>query len=341
MPLAIHINPASSVPKYRQIANAISRGIERKVIDQEEQLPSINELSGLYNISRDTAEKAYRLLKKKGLIVSVRGKGYYAVSHAPITDQRILVLFNKLSPYKQAIYSSFVKTIGREASVDLQVYYEDIQLFKRLVEENASRFTDFVIIPSFRGEAGLLASQAIDRHLAGRRLTFLEQTPPGLREQHRGVIQNFEDDIYGALRKVHNHLQRYQRIKLYFPFDTNLSRGIVRGFQRFCLDHKIDAELVFKGFEERPLEVGTVYIIIRDAQLVTVVHKAKANQLWAGRDIGILAYNDSPLKQVILDGISVMSTRHIEMGKRAAQLVLNNEWTVEENEFVLVERGSL
>ncbi|MEM9261553.1 MAG: GntR family transcriptional regulator, partial [Bacteroidota bacterium] len=116
---------------------------------------------------------------------------------------------------------------------------------------------------------------------------------------------------------------------------------IVRGFQRFCLDHKIDAEVVFKGFEERPLEEGTVYIIIRDAQLVTVVHKAKANQLWAGSDIGILAYNDSPLKQAILDGISVMSTRHIEMGKRAASMVLNNEWTVEENEFVLVERGSL
>ncbi|WP_044103091.1 GntR family transcriptional regulator [Neolewinella persica] len=341
MPLAINIQPGSSVPKYQQIANAFSRGIERKLIRKEEQLPSINELSGLYNISRDTAEKAYRLLKKKGMIVSVRGKGYYAVSQAPVGSKRILLLFNKLSPYKQAIYSSFVKAIGRQSSVDLQVYYEDVRLFEQILEENATKFTDFVIIPSFRGEASILARQAVDRHLAGKQITFLERILPDLKEPYRAVVQNFEEDIYGALHKARKHLRRYHKIKLYFPFDTNLSRGIIRGFHKFCLDNNFDAEVIFKGFDEKPLERGTVYIIIRDEQLVTVVHKAKVNRLWAGKDIGILAYNDSPLKQVVLDGITVMSTRHMVMGERAAKMLLDNVWAIEENEFVLIERGSL
>ncbi len=341
MPLAIHIQPGSSVPKYRQIANAISRGIERKLIRKEEQLPSINELSSLYNISRDTAEKAYRLLKNKGMIMSVRGKGYFAVAEAPLTEQRILLLFSKLSPYKEAIYNSFVKTIGRQATVDLQVYYEDLALFEQILEEKAPNFTDFVIIPSFRGEASILAQQAIDRHLAGRRITILDRAMPDIKEKHRAVVQNYEENIYHTLQQIHGKISRYERVKLYFPFDCNLSRGIIRGFQRYCQEHRLNAEVVFKGYEQKQLEAGTVYIVIRDEQLVTVVHQAKVSQLWAGRDIGILAYNDSPLKRVLLDGITVMSSRHMEMGRLAAEMILENKWEVKENEFVFIERGSL
>lgn len=341
MPLALQIKPGSATPKYRQIANAIKRGIERKLIGKEEQLPSINELSAHYNISRDTAEKAYRLLKKQGMIMSVRGKGYFAVNDSPLTEQRILLLFSKLSPYKEAIYNGFVKTIGRQASVDFQVYYEDLDRFVAILKEKSSQFTDFVIIPAFQGEKAILARQAVDQYLAGHKITIIERPLEGLKEKHRSVVQNFKKDIHGALGQALPLLQRYERIKLYFPFDCNISRDIIHGFQRFCLDHKLNSEIIFKDFANRPLEAGTAYVVIRDEQLVTLVHQVKTAGLWAGRDVGILAYNDSPLKQVLLDGITVMSTRHEVLGQRAATMVLNNEWSQVENDFVFIERGSL
>ena len=341
MPIALQIKPGSAVPKYRQIANAIRRGIERKLINREEQLPSINELSAHYNISRDTAEKAYRLLKKQGMIMSVRGKGYFALTDAPLTERRILLLFPKLSPYKEAIYNGFVRTIGRQASVDLQVYYNDLEQFAALLERKAAQFTDFVLIPAFRGEQAILAQQAVDRYLAGRSITVIERPLAGIREQHRCVVQNFEEDIYRGLGKAAAHLARYERVILHFPFDCHLDRGIIRGVQRYCQEHGIPAEVAFKNFANRPLRPGTAYIVVRDEQLVTLVHQLKAEGLRAGTDVGILAYNDSPLKQVLLDGISVMSTRHAEMGRLAAEMLLANKWEKLENDFVFIERGSL
>ncbi|WP_315817822.1 hypothetical protein [Paraflavitalea speifideaquila] len=43
---------------------------------KDEILPSINELSFEFEISRDTAEKGYKHLKKIGVLGSVPGKGF-------------------------------------------------------------------------------------------------------------------------------------------------------------------------------------------------------------------------------------------------------------------------
>jgi DNA-binding transcriptional regulator YhcF (GntR family) len=43
-------------------------------------LPSINELSFEFEISRDTAEKGYKYLKKIGIVGSIPGKGYFIKS---------------------------------------------------------------------------------------------------------------------------------------------------------------------------------------------------------------------------------------------------------------------
>ena len=341
MPYTIQINDRSSTPKYRQIANSIIRGIESKIIGREEQLPSINELSSAYDISRDTAEKAYRLLKKQGIVRSVRGKGYYTSSDSIATDRKILLVFNKLSLYKEAIYNGFVKTINQKAWVDLQIYYEDYSLFERILKEKSGKFTEYVIIPSFKGEEAIKAQQAIDQHLVGQKILLLNSTLPNLQEQYGAVFQNYEIDIYQALLKVHHKLSKYQQIKMYFPFQSNYSRGIIHGFQKYCLEKKINSDIIFKNYDQEKLHAGTAYILINDHQLVTLVNKIKHNKLTLGEQIGILAYNDSPLKQVLLDGITVMTTNHDKMGSIAANMIINNDWKKIENEFHLIERGSL
>ncbi|RMF01355.1 MAG: hypothetical protein D6772_04945 [Bacteroidetes bacterium] len=62
-------------------------------------------------------------------------------------------------------------------------------------------------------------------------------------------------------------------------------------------------------------------------------------KLWNGQ-FGV-AINDSPLKQVLLDGISVMTTNHYQMGELAAQMVINNDWRTIETDFDYIDRGSL
>ena len=73
----IHINEYSATPKYLQLANAVTNAIENGKIKKGDMLPSINELSYVLGISRDTAEKGYKHLKKIGILGSVPGKGYF------------------------------------------------------------------------------------------------------------------------------------------------------------------------------------------------------------------------------------------------------------------------
>lgn len=83
---SIRINHHSIVPKYRQLADAIIIGMHKGLIQKEETLPSLHSLCVLLDVSKNTVEKAYNTLKKRGVINSCRGKG-----HA-IADDKILRL---------------------------------------------------------------------------------------------------------------------------------------------------------------------------------------------------------------------------------------------------------
>src|SRR5690606_27392462 len=64
----IRIDEYSATPKYLQLTNSILIAIEAGKISKNDMLPSINELSYELEISRDTAEKGYKYLKKIGVL---------------------------------------------------------------------------------------------------------------------------------------------------------------------------------------------------------------------------------------------------------------------------------
>jgi len=70
----IDIDIYSASPKYLQLANSIIKAIREKKVHANEVLPSINELSFEFEISRDTAKKEYKYLKNLGIMGSVPAK---------------------------------------------------------------------------------------------------------------------------------------------------------------------------------------------------------------------------------------------------------------------------
>jgi DNA-binding LacI/PurR family transcriptional regulator len=60
-----------------------------------------------------------------------------------------------------------------------------------------------------------------------------------------------------------------------------------------------------------------------------------------GKDIGIISYNETPLKRFIFNGITTISTNFKQMGESAAKLILNNENRMQEIPFTLTLRPSL
>src|SRR5260221_13906151 len=115
----------SATPKYLQLANSIVKAIAAGKLAKDEILPSINELSFEFEISRDTAEKGYKHLKKTGVLGSVPGKGYFVKNTELNHKLKIFLLFNKLSPHKKIIYDAFVASLGDMAAVDFYIYNND------------------------------------------------------------------------------------------------------------------------------------------------------------------------------------------------------------------------
>ena len=60
-----------------------------------------------------------------------------------------------------------------------------------------------------------------------------------------------------------------------------------------------------------------------------------------GQDVGIISYNETPLKEVLLDGITVISTDFENLGKKAAEIILKNQGVYMENPFHVIQRSSL
>lgn len=55
----LKIDEYSLTPYYRQLCNSILQGIDEKLIDENDTLPSINDLSIALDISRNIVTKAY------------------------------------------------------------------------------------------------------------------------------------------------------------------------------------------------------------------------------------------------------------------------------------------
>jgi DNA-binding LacI/PurR family transcriptional regulator len=83
------------------------------------------------------------------------------------------------------------------------------------------------------------------------------------------------------------------------------------------------------------------YIVIEETDLVNLIKRCRCNNLEIGKDVGIISYNDTPLKEILLDGITVISTDHSRMGAVAAKLILENRKEKIKNPFSLIIRKSL
>jgi DNA-binding LacI/PurR family transcriptional regulator len=134
-------------------------------------------------------------------------------------------------------------------------------------------------------------------------------------------------------------IKKYKKIVLLFS-DEKQPKGILKGFQLFCNHHTIVYEVV-SSIKDRILEIGELYLVLDDINLIRIIKKIKENKLILAKDIGIISFNDTMLKEVVEDGITTISTDFNLMGERLAQMILNNEQVKIENSSSLILRKSI
>ena len=334
----IQIDFFSATPKYMQLANAIIKAVREGKIEADSILPSINELSFEFEISRDTAEKGYKHLKQLGILGSVPGKGFFVKATEINQPLKIFLLFNKLSAHKQIIYDSFTNALDGMASIDFYIYDNDYSLFKRLLQYNRGDYTHYVIIPHFL-EGGENAHEIICK-IPKEKLVLLDKLVPGVTGKYAAVYENFEKDIYEALEQALERLSKYHTIKIIFPEYTYHPEEILSGYYRFCNQYAFNYKVVH-DIRSEPIQEGEVYINLMENDLVVLIEKILGTELKVGKEVGVISYNETPLKKIILDGITTISTDFRLMGEKTAQMILENSRDHYEVPFHICLRPSL
>lgn len=342
----IQINEKSRIPKYKQIVDSIIADISNGNLKVGEKIPSINELSETCYLSRDTVEKAYKQLKERKVIISVKGKGYYTAKTDLISKVNIFFLVNKPSTYKMIIYNSFVDSIGVNGHVNMFIYHCDESLFIKSLERNMGAYDYYVIMPHFRDENSNHVSYTenvikVLEQIPKDKLIMLDNTKPGISGNYGAIYQDFQNDIYKALNEGLERIKKYDKIILVYPSKSAnpYPRRILHGFQQFCWENNLDFEILDEIYDEMDLQSKDVYITIQERDLVNLVRQVRKKKLILGKDIGIISYNETPLKELL--GITVISTDFKTMGETAAYMLLKNKKEKVKNVFKYIERNSV
>ncbi len=342
----IQINEKSRIPKYKQIVDSIIADISKGNLKVGEKIPSINELSETCYLSRDTVEKAYKHLKERKVIISVKGKGYYTAKTDLISKVNIFFLVNKPSTYKMIIYNSFVDTIGVNGHVNMFIYHCDESLFIKSLERSMGAYDYYVIMPHFRDENSNHVSSTenvikVLEKIPKDKLIMLDNTKPIIKGDYGAIYQDFHNDIYNALNEGLEKIKKYDKIILVYPSKSAdpYPRRILNGFQQFCWENNLDFEILDEIYDEMDLQSKDVYITIQERDLVNLVRQVRKKNLVLGKDIGIISYNETPLKELL--GITVISTDFKAMGESAAYMLLKNKKEKVKNVFKYIERNSV
>ena len=234
----------SPQPLHSQLEEILRQGIENEVWKPDSSIPSENELSNLYGISRMTVRSVLYLLVREGLIYKVPGKGTFVskpkivLSQMAIQDQLEQMGYEislKLVSIEKIIASSKVRNI-LNLSRDDQVYI--LKRIRYIKEEPFSIHISYIpvsLCPNLESknlEGAQLCNILKDEYQVkiGRKVETLESVIATTEEARMlSVKKSFslllldsivyaENDLPIELSKV---LFRGDKIKLHLEFNNN------------------------------------------------------------------------------------------------------------------------
>lgn len=327
------IEETSGSTLYQQIVSHLEQGIAKQKFKKGDKLPSINKLCLAFSVSRDSVLLAYQILKKRGIVYSILGKGYYVKSQFLTHQERYFLLFDELNAFKEDLYNSFLESTKHRAQVEIFFHHFNLKMFQKLIDDARGNYTHYIIMPS-----NLVGVSSFIKTLPAHEVYILDQTNPTLYE-FSAIYQDFEKNMFEALNEGKYLLEKYQSMILIYP-GLKEPEGMVKGFLKFVNQFGYQYE-VLSTFDEMIDLNGKVFVLPNDRDLVKVVEQGKRQQLVLGKDYGVISYNDTPLKKIVENGITTISTDFFKMGKTLATITLDNIKGQFENEAKLIIRRSL
>lgn len=341
MSLQINLETGSKNPIYKQLVDQFEDAIRSGALKPGEQVPSMNDFALQLGISKETVKKTYVILREKGLLIPQQGKGFYVAEASNASKPRVLVLFDKLSIYKEVLYNSLAEELGDKADLTILTHNQNLDLFTYYLDNALDRYDYYVISPHFPlDEKSQAAAMKLISRVPNRKLIMVDHWMQNYTGNYGAVYQDFENDVYDGLKQGLDKLAGTSLKVITLP-SSLYGPMICKGVERFCLEFGIPVEYMTAAPDH--INENETYLVINsqlDAGLAALARRIRKQNLEVGKDVFIISYNEFDLNEVVLNGLTTISTDFKQMGHTAAMMILNRKsWKVH-CDFKMTRRGT-
>lgn len=322
---------SSSLTKVQQLIHAVTEAITTGQLKEGDFLPSVNKLNKDSGISRDTIFKAYTKLKQQSIVASTPTKGYYVATE----KFKVFVLLDDFSSFKEQLYKNLRKNLPDDYSVDLMFHHYNEEVFESLIMTNLGKYSMYLVMNLDNGPL-----PDVVKKIDSDKLLILDMGKPKLKEVSY-INQEFDEAAYKCLVEGKDLIKKYDHF--YLVYTENMMphpKDILNAFDRFCTNYNVNGTVINR-LDDHEVKKGESFWVIKDSQLVNVVKACHEKDLELGVDVGVLAYNDTPMKEVIDKGITTISINFAKMGSMAAKFILDKKPVQTTFPTILTVRGSL
>lgn len=309
----LNSNANSSSLKFIQLVDCVINSINEGTLNEGDILPSVNEWVKKTSFSRDTVFKALSELKVRGVIESVPNRGYFVTRN----HNRVLLFLDTFKAYKEVLYEGFKSNLPDNYSVDLHFHHYNIELFETILNDSIGRYSHYIVMCFDHTDIKKIISK-----IPAEKLLVIDWNVHTM-EQHSFVCQDFGPALYDNLLQHIEKIRNYKRIIYLYPEQLTYHPKIsISYFKKFVKDCRLNFDIVYDP-KKVNVQPGDLYLLVSDRTLAMILDQASEKAFEPGRDFGIISYNETPMKRYVKNGITVISTNFTEMGKKAAEYVIN------------------
>lgn len=323
----------TGLSKHERLVQGILNAIDEDILRTGDALPSVNQMVYELGFARKTIVKAYTELKDRGIIESRNRLGYFITNDSTGQQKKVMLLMYAFNLYQQIFFKNFKARLGGDIQVDTFFHHNDLNVFKNFLSSNMGNYGMYVVAPVHHKEA-----REILQLIPPNKLLLVDRFED-LGDSYSHITQEFEETVYKALIELKPVIDQFEEFVLFFKQEDN-PFGICKAFQRFVKDYQINGRIE-PFYELGSVNKGSVYFPLADTDLLDLLKDCNQEWIALGKEVGVLTYDDTPVKEIICGGITSISIDFKLMADKAADFVLRKKKIQEIMPGKLIRRASL
>ena len=310
----IYLQIDKNKQKHITIVDGVLQAISEGRLHAGDKLPSVNRLIQEVGVARMTVMKALNDLKNRGVIESKNKVGYFVRNERVSRQLKVMLFLTTLDSHHEVLYKEIMSYLNTESiHLDLFFHHCNSNVFRAVIKEQLGNYHLYVVTP-FQHPSVKWTLNDIPKH------KLLQIVRPPVITGTSYVCQRFDDALVNALFELKERIEKYDRFELIFPEERGHPTAIIDSFTFFCREINIPYQ-VKPEIEDDTVMNGSAFFTITDNDLIKIVKLAEQKGFRIGTDVGIISYNETPMKEIIRDGITVISADFRQMGREIRMFI--------------------